>query len=488
MNDMDQSLATLPDDLVADAVQAYDRYRYAIEHDLLIQQGWHQEQDGRHLACALGVLGRAVGGADDCPAQVMPRWLARAVPRIFDVLEFDDAKAWGLKLYAQLARLKGQVPFSVVYDWQANCALEFWAESLKKRRFSAEQLADKLAAVATLQALHRKHLDGGAAPKAEWREALGKVYADAYADADAYAAPTPTPTPANWRKPLAWDRAAGKAGTRPFVFCASLADVFDNAVPAEWRRDLFKLVNATPHLTWLLLTKRPGNIVSLYRYAMGLAEPDRADPREFDAEWPRNAAIGCTVVTQEEADRDIPKLLAAKAALRPAFAFLSMEPLLGPVDLRRIKAPKVTPDDDVDGWFFDALTAGDDYFYESSGGYTEGGDGPDRAALDWVITGGETDQGAHKARPSRPDWFRAIRDQCAAAGVPYHHKQNGEWLGEGQFDAQGFQWAPGQDGKVHWWRPEPQVGSPLEDGCCSIRIGKAKAGRLLDRVTHDARP
>ena len=72
---------TLPDAMVADAGEAYERYRFALEHDLLIQKGWHEEQDGRHLACALGVLGKEVDSAQDCPAQVMPRWLARLVPQ-----------------------------------------------------------------------------------------------------------------------------------------------------------------------------------------------------------------------------------------------------------------------------------------------------------------------------------------------------------------------------------------------------------------------
>jgi hypothetical protein len=113
------------------------------------------------------------------------------VPRTFDKLPFEDATAWGLSLYRELARLKGQVPFSVVYDWQATCVLQFWTESLKKRRFDEATMAQKLSDVAAVQALHRKHLEGGAAPKAEWREALRKVYrgwrAYAYADADAYA-------------------------------------------------------------------------------------------------------------------------------------------------------------------------------------------------------------------------------------------------------------------------------------------------------------
>jgi protein gp37 len=135
-----------------------------------------------------------------------------------------------------------------------------------------------------------------------------------------------------------------------FVFCASLADVFDNAVPVEWRRDLFDLIRKTPHLTWLLLTKRPGMIGKLFADTLsGINDP--AVPLG-QSRWPRNAAIGCTVVTQEEADRDIPKLLAAKAALNPAFAFVSMEPLLGPVDLTRIRGDEDEITDVLRGEFW----------------------------------------------------------------------------------------------------------------------------------------
>ncbi len=247
--------------------------------------------------------------------------------------------------------------------------------------------------------------------------------------------------PSNWAQPRRWDKKAAAEGTRPFVFCASLADVFDNEVPHEWRRDLFDLIRATPNLTWLLLTKRPGMILKLF--CETLSEADKfatVDPPMtplFDL-WPRNAAIGCTVVNQEEADRDVPKLLQAKAALNPAFAFLSMEPLLGPVDLL--------------SWLGDHAP------------YTGG--------LDWVITGGETSQGGHRARPQNPDWFRSPRDQVVGAGVAYHHKRNGEWI-----------------------RTRPHVdGSNLldnevaQDGWVMMRVGKDKAGRLLDGRTWDERP
>lgn len=226
----------------------------------------------------------------------------------------------------------------------------------------------------------------------------------------------------NWSKPKAWDRKAKEAGTRPFVFCSSLADVFDNQVPTAWRTDLFELIYATPNLVWLLLTKRPQNIVRQFGAA-------------FDRPWPRNAAIGTTVEDQQRADTNIPALLDAKADLKPAFAFLSCEPLLGPINLRSID---ISGDEEI-------LPLGAGWLDRLEEGEVEG------LRIDWVITGGETDQGGHKARPSDPQWYRDLRDQCAAAGVAYHHKQNGEFLGH-------------------------------------ERVGKARSGRLLDGVEHNGMP
>lgn len=169
----------------------------------------------------------------------------------------------------------------------------------------------------------------------------------------------------NWRKPFAWDRAAKASGERTFVFCASLADIFDNQVPAEWRADAFDVMRRTPHLTYLLLTKRPQLIVRLSEEAGGL---------------PKNAAIGATMGDQFEYDRDRMKLAEAKATLNPVFSFGSFEPLLGPVIL-------------------------------------------DKNAPDWIIVGGETDQGAHKARQADPDWMRSLKDQSARLGRAFFLKQ-----------------------------------------------------------------
>lgn len=214
-------------------------------------------------------------------------------------------------------------------------------------------------------------------------------------------------SPGNWHQPIRWNKAAEKAGTRPFVFCASLADVFDNQIPAEWRSDLFALIRSTPSLVWLLLTKRPQNIIRLSADAGGL---------------PWNAALGATFANQAEYDRDRMKLWEAGQRLAPLFTFGSFEPLLGLVIL-------------------------------------------DKYAPDWIITGGETDQGGHKARPTHPDWFRSLRDQCAAAGVAYHHKQNGEWT----------EVATGQS----VWR---MGDTPM------AKVGKNRSGRLLDGREHNDRP
>jgi protein gp37 len=248
----------------------------------------------------------------------------------------------------------------------------------------------------------------------------------------------------NWRKPLAWDRKAAAAGARPFVFCASLADVFDNQWEPEWRRDLFDLIRATPNLVWLLLTKRPQNIVKLYQQVHDILP------------WPRNAAIGTTVEDQERADKNVVALINAKSALKPAFAFLSCEPLLGPIDLEYPKS--VFPDGPQ------MCCSG---FECGCMGMPV--DPPLISYIDWVITGGETDQGDHKARPTHPDWFRSLRDQCTSMAIPFHHKQNGEWVSVSEVAG------PGD----HFHFP---------DGATVRRTGKKLSGRTIDGVTHNAFP
>ena len=164
-----------------------------------------------------------------------------------------------------------------------------------------------------------------------------------------------------WRQPRKWNRDATATGTRPFVFCASLADVFDNEVDPEWRRDLFELIKVTPALVWLLLTKRIGNVHKM--------RPD----------LPINVAIGATMANQEEYDRDRMKLASVKRDLMPLFTFGSFEPMLGPIIL-------------------------------------------DKNAPDWIIVGGES---GSNARPMQLEWARSLQRQSRDLDRVFNFKQVG---------------------------------------------------------------
>jgi protein gp37 len=199
---------------------------------------------------------------------------------------------------------------------------------------------------------------------------------------------------ANWRKPSQWNRQAEKEGRRYRVFCSSLADVFeDRPELAPWRRDLLALIASTPHLDWLLLTKRPENVSRMIGEAIGRI--DHADQTHSARVWLMrhpNVWIGTSVEDQDAADTRIPHLLRIPAAVR----FLSMEPLLGPVDLNRHFWSR-----------YDPGTCQDDRL---------------PALIDWVIVGGESGKGA---RPMQEEWVRDIKRQCDDAGVPFLFKQWG---------------------------------------------------------------
>lgn len=260
-----------------------------------------------------------------------------------------------------------------------------------------------------------------------------------------------------WGDPVKWNKQHeaffAEHGRRQRVFCASLADVFDNEVDPQWRDDLWQLIWETPHLDWLLLTKRIGNVPAMLPEEWGNGMINH---------WP-NVWIGATIVNQEEADRDIPKLLAVPAAKR----FLSMEPLLGPVDLTHwiglqpaIGATTYRDDEDI-------------YRCDMTGTPIDG--------IDWVIVGGES---GPNARPMHPDWARSLRDQCKAAGVSFLFKQWGEWhepLSGEEFDtSMGRAAKPpafilSETGTVHCFES-----AHIVNGKAVIKVGKITAGRLLD--------
>jgi protein gp37 len=266
---------------------------------------------------------------------------------------------------------------------------------------------------------------------------------------------------ANWRKPIAWNAAHvqffAAHGRRQRVFCSSLADVFDNAIDPAWRADLFALIERTPNLDWLLLTKRIGNVTAM------MVETGK---RLFwldhigDCWLPSNVWLGATIVNQEEASRDIPKLLGVPAAVR----FVSMEPLLSAVDLN------LSWNNDTARW-------------DGSGR-----DIPLRR-IDWVIVGGES---GPNARPMHPTWARDLRDQCGAAGVPFLFKQFGEYRPGSDFIYDDGRTIAvdlaGQVTKGTRHEDYPQ-GADSSDGWTMMRrVGKKLAGRELDGVTHDEFP
>lgn len=259
----------------------------------------------------------------------------------------------------------------------------------------------------------------------------------------------------NWKKPIRWNKEAGEKGIRYRVFCASLADIFEEwegpivnsnwntlfiSPSGEWipddlgcgfvgeddwqkvtmndvRKRLFELIDSTPNLDWLLLTKRPENILKMWpertitikyrnkKQTPGLAH---AHPNPFKHETKiieyqpvrNNVWLGTTVENQEYADKRIAELLKCRH-LAPVL-FLSCEPLLGPVKIKKWL------------WEFDRGASSD------IGAEIETPSGN----IDWVIAGGES---GPNARPANPDWYRSLRDQCKNAGVPFHFKQWGEY-------------------------------------------------------------
>lgn len=265
-------------------------------------------------------------------------------------------------------------------------------------------------------------------------------------------APRRRSSPANWKEPLKWDKAARAAGERHSVFGPSLGDPFDNQVDPAWRRDYFDLIRTTPNLIYLLLTKRPQNIIKMVD-EIGLL--------------PDNVALGTTVEDQARANLNVPALMHAKVNLQPLFIFLSCEPLLGEIDLGAVEFTFKS------GYFGGALRwhhrpYGDDYL--------------EYPAVDWVICGGES--GPH-ARPMHPAWARSLRDQCAAAGVPFFFKQWGQWVAELQ--------SPEDivlpvSSICPWAKRDVDGAWSLGDQTQVWNVGKKAAGTLLDGRRHRAFP
>jgi protein gp37 len=248
--------------------------------------------------------------------------------------------------------------------------------------------------------------------------------------------------PLRWKKPR-------------MVFVCAHADLFHEAVPDEWIDRVFAAMELASQHTFQVLTKRADRMRKYLRFRQVVLP---------------NVWLGVSVEDQAAADERIPLLLDTPAAVR----WVSAEPLLGPVDLTRVMHQQKHS-----GWSFrwDSLTG-------FRGHQCGGSDNNSR--LDWVIVGGES---GPKARPMHPAWARSLRDQCAAAGVPFLFKQWGEWA---PFRIPGgITMVESSEPHVAW--PDGQIANGTAEehggpGSQLVRVGKKRAGRLLDGVQHDGYP
>ena len=281
-------------------------------------------------------------------------------------------------------------------------------------------------------------------------------------------------------------------------FVNSMSDLFHEDVPDEWIDKIFAVMALCPQHTFQLLTKRAdrmrivvseivhakrmviqamrdlknGSIGSIDGAASALWGPDVDNPRPLPNVW-----LGVSVEDQKRADERIPDLLATPAAVR----WLSMEPLLGPVDLASVNG----------GWFYQNVLTGHRWHDAPDGVLSPTDNNGGR--LDWIVVGGESGPGA---RPMHPEWARRLRDQCEAAGVPFLFKQWGEWVPvcgavdgwdigddpeQSRFDHR--DWENGKWGDAY----RPAWCDETEDDTV-FRVGKKRAGRFLDGKTHDDFP
>lgn len=257
------------------------------------------------------------------------------------------------------------------------------------------------------------------------------------------------------------------------VFVNSMGDLFHDQVPDSFIAAVFAVMAMTPQHTYQILTKRHARMRSLLgnaNFGHQVAEVGRAEFIRCQRDWLSvgamlggrplaNVWLGVSAEDQATANRRIPALLETPAAVR----FVSAEPLLGPIDLSK--------------WF----ATFDDRIGAAGG-------------LGWVVAGGES---GHGARPMHPAWARSLRDQCAAAGVPFLFKQKGSWTWEARYGN------PDSTGRDPWIDAEPDAYVNEADGRTAdedtamreggswhgvYRVGKTRAGRQLDGRTWDEFP
>lgn len=258
-------------------------------------------------------------------------------------------------------------------------------------------------------------------------------------------------------------RHAHESGTRPRVFINSMSDWLDDEVPIEWLAYLLETLHRCPNVRFQLLTKRPENFpIRMLDILASKIQNSVAEGWLKGTDVPHNVWVGTTVENQHYADERIPRLLQIPAKVR----FLSCEPLLGPVDLLRISAVGFGGNE---GHRVDCIRKG---YWQTPTHFVNHSDMHDSfGKLHWVIAGGES---GGSSRPSHPDWFRSLRDQCASASVPFFFKQWGDYIEAGP--------------NAEHLPITKTYKADTSRGVTMLKAGAAIAGNTLDGVKHEAFP
>lgn len=288
--------------------------------------------------------------------------------------------------------------------------------------------------------------------------------------------------PLRWKKPR-------------MIFVCAHGDLFHPDVPDSWIDQVFAVMALCPHHTFQVLTKRPERMREYFAAhrsgdpwaeaadaiadLIGLAEhPHVLEPKDLPLP---NVWLGTSVEDQRRADERIPHLRETPAAVR----FLSAEPLLGPIDVAKHLWPVHPSWPGAYRSPREAIAAGETVTYHRQALISR-----DWAAslINWVIVGGESGDGS---RPMHPDWARTLRDQCAAAGVPFFFKQWGSWAPDtcgATADQLERAAAAAWDGTRFHYGLHPTDEAEYAGADVLYEVGKKAAGRLLDGIEHNGMP